>query len=188
MLDLRVLLADEFERAALVGGVDEREQVHHRDRRAAELLEPLDAGAHGVFVERQEHLAVVRTPFGNRDADPPPSDGDGSRVRRIPDLLLVHATHLDLVAMPAGDEQTGRRAVHLDHRVVGGGGAVHDDLELPAEVVDREPEALCQLRHAVHHADRLVVEGGRRLVEHDLAGRRDADQISERPPTSQPIR
>ena len=34
-----------------------------------------------------------------------------------------------------------------------------------------EPEALGQLRQAGHHAERLVVERGRRLVEHDLARR-----------------
>ena len=56
--------------------------------------------------------------------------GIGAGIRRVPDLLLVDPAHLDLVAVALGDEQAGRRAVHLDHRVVGGGGAVHDDVEL----------------------------------------------------------
>ena len=78
---------------------------------------------------------------------------DGSQISS-----LWHAAHLDLVAVALGDEQAGGGAVHLDHRVVGGGGAVHEDVELRAELGEREPEALGQLAEAVHHADRLVVE------------------------------
>ena len=50
----------------------------------------------------------------------------GRGIRRIPDVFLVAAPELDLVAEARGDEQPGRRARHLDHRVVAGGGAVHD--------------------------------------------------------------
>src|SRR5213082_370677 len=55
------------------------------------------------------------------------------------------------------------------------------DVDLAAEVLVRHSEALGELRDAVHHADRLVFERRRRLVEDDLACRSDADQIRERP-------
>ena len=116
----------------------------------------------------------------DRDARPPARDRDRARIVRVPDLFLVAAAQLDLVAVALGDEQPGRRAVHLDHRVVGGGGAVHEDVEVAAERVELDAEALGELLEPVHHARRLVVERGRRLVEHDLARGRDADQVGER--------
>ena len=88
--------------------------------------------------------------------------------------------------MPSGDEQAGGRAVHLDHRVVGGGGAVDDDVEVAAEVAEVEPEPLGELLDAAHHADGLVLERRRRLVEHDLAFGRHADEVGERPPDVTP--
>ena len=107
----------------------------------------------------------------DRDAGPPACDRDRARVVRVPDLLFVAAPQLDLVAVTFGHEQAGRRAVHLDHRVVGGGRAVHEDVEVAAEPVELHAEALGELLEPVHHARRLVVERGRRLVEHDLAAR-----------------
>ena len=50
-----------------------------------------------------------------------------------------------------------------------------------AEVGEREAEAVGELREPVHDAGRLVVERGRRLVEHDLAVGRHADEVGERP-------
>ena len=76
---------------------------------------------------------------------PAPGDGIGAGYAGVPDLLLVDPPHLDLVAVALGDEQPRGRTVHLDHRVVGGGGAVHEDLDLGAEVGERSPKALGQL-------------------------------------------
>ena len=94
--------------------------------------------------------------------------------------FLVAAPQLDLVAVAFGHEEAGVGAVHLDHRVVGGGGAVHEDVELGAELRQRQAEALGSWPRPVHHADRLVVERARRLVEHDLARGRDANEVGER--------
>jgi hypothetical protein len=58
----------------------------------------------------------------------------------------------------------------------------HDDLELGAEGRHVEAEPLGELREAVHHAGRLIVERGRRLVEHHLSARRHTDEVGERPP------
>ena len=71
------------------------------------------------------------------------------------------------------------RAVHLDHRVVAGGGAVHHDVELVAELGQRHAEVLSELAQAVHHAARLIVERRWRLVEHHVAISGDADQVGK---------
>ncbi len=99
---------------------------------------------------------------------------------RVPDLFLVATSKLDLVSVPLGHEQAGGRAVHLDHRVVGGGGAVHEDLELGTKLRQRQAETLGQLAEPGHDPDRLVFERARCLVEHDLTGWCDADEIGER--------
>ena len=174
-----VLVGDDLRRPPLVVGVHEAEQEHHGDRLHAERLEAADPVADGVLVEGQHDVALEVAPLGDRDAGPPPGDGSGSGVGRVPDLLLVDPPHLDLVAVAFGDEQPGGRAVHLDHRVVGSGGAVDHDVEPLAQLTDVEPEAFGQLGKAVHHADRLVVERRRHLVEHDVAGGGDADDVGE---------
>ena len=79
--------------------------------------------------------------------------------------------------MTAGDEQPGGRAIHLDHRVVGRGGAVHDDVELRAEIGKGEPEPLTdQLphRHQSGRADDQRVPAAR-LVELQLPHQLRAD-------------
>jgi hypothetical protein len=162
-------------------GVHKAEEEHHRDRAHAELLQPLDAATNRFFVERFHHLALEVHPLRDRDAGAAARDGIRRRIGGVPDLFLVDAAHLDLVAVTLGHQQARRRAVHLDHGVVGGRGAVHEDVEITAEVGDRGPEPFGKLRKAVHHADRLVVGRGRGLVEHDVAVGRHTDQIGERP-------
>ena len=160
--------------------VDEREQIHHGDRTNAQLLEPLHATPHSLLVERLHDRALEVHTFRNRDASPAPRNRSRARVIRVPDLFLVAATQLDLVPVPARDEESRGRAVHLDHRVVGRRRAVHEDLELRAEVRQCRSEAIRELLQTVHDAGRLVVERRRRLVEDDFAGGSDADQIGER--------
>src|SRR5262249_14128650 len=106
-------------------------------------------------------------------------DRFGSGIVRVPDLFLVTTPQLDLVAVPFGHEQPRRRAAHLDHRVVGGGGAVHDNVEGTTEVGWRQAAALGELRETVHDAYGLVIDRGRGLVEHDLAVGRHADEVGE---------
>ncbi len=181
MVDVGKLLPDDLGGAPLVLRVHEAEQEHHRHRLHAELLQTPHAAADGVLVERREHLAAEVHSLGDGDARPPARDGRRGRVRRVPDLLLVDAAHLDLVAMPLGHEQAGRRAVHLDHRVVGGGRAVDEDVDLGAQLGELAVESVGELLEAAHDADRLVVGRRRRLVEHDVAVGRDADEVGERP-------
>jgi hypothetical protein len=140
----------------------------------------LHAPAHGGFIERLEHRTLEVHAFRNRNAGAAPGDGQGTGVVRIPDLFLVAAPQFDFVAVAFGDEQAGRRAVHLDHRVVGGGGAVHEDVQVAAERRKLDVEALGELLQPAHDAARLVVERGRRLVEHDLAARCHTKKVGER--------
>ena len=180
VFDVRVLLEHDLAGPPFVLGIDEREEVHHRDRADAELLQALDAAPHGVLVERLQHRTLEVHTLADRDAGAAPGDGRGARIVRVPDLFLVAPAQFDLVAVTFGDEQTRLRAVHLDHRVVGGRGAVHEDVEIRAERREREAEPLRELTEAVHHAARLVVERRGRLVEDDLAGGCDTDDVGER--------
>ena len=180
MVDVGKLLAHDLGRAALVFRVDEAEQEHDCDRSHTELAEPLHTPAHRVLVERQEHLAVEVDALGDRDARPAARDGRRRGVARIPDLFLVHPTHLDLVAVPFGDQQARLGAVHLDHRVVGGRGAVHEDVDVAAQLRDGDPEPGGELLEPLHHAGRLVVERRVGLVERDVTCRGHADDVGER--------
>ena len=116
--------------------------------------------------------------------------GMGMRARRRaigsgggavgPDLLLVVPPELDLVAVALRGEEPGGGATHLDHRVVGRGRPVHEGLDGTAERLHVQAEGLGQLLDARQHPLRLVVGGRRRLVQDDLAVRRDADEVGER--------
>jgi hypothetical protein len=182
MVDVGKLLTHDLGSAPLVIRVHEAEQEHHRDRTHAELLQTLHAATHGLLVERREDLASVVHALRDRDARPPACDGRRRGVRRVPDRFLVHAAHLDLVAVALGHQQAGRRAVHLDHRVVGGGRAVDEDVDLGAEVRQRAIQPIGELLEAVHDPDRLVIRRRRGLVEDDVTFGRHADEIGERPP------
>ena len=167
-------------RPQLMGRVGEAVHEQHRDRRAAELSQALHALAHRVLVEGKDDAALEVDPLGDRDARPPPGDRQGSGIGGVPDLLLVHPAHLDLVAVTAGDEEPGVRPLHLDHGVVRDGGAVDEGVDAGAEVGGGQLRPLCEQGDAVHHPDRLVVGCGRGLVEQDLAFGRDADEVGER--------
>ena len=158
VLHVGELFEDDLAGATLVRRIHEREQVHHGDRAHAELLQTLHPAAHGVFVELEQDVALEVHALADRDASAAPRDRCRARIVRVPDLFFVAAPQLDLVAVTFGDEQAGGRAVHLDHRVVGGGGAVHDDLEFAAEPAEVEPEAVGELAETVHDPGRLVVE------------------------------
>jgi hypothetical protein len=189
VIDFGEFLEDEFARADLMLWVHGREQVHHRDRAHAQLFEAPHARPHRILVQRQQYLALEVDPLGDRNAGPAARDRLGARRRRIPDLFLVAASQLDLVAVALGDEQSGVGTVHLDHRVVAGGGAVHDDLDLVAELGRAQAELFGELSDALHHAGALIVERGWGLVEQHFACGCDADQVGERSPDidTQPV-
>ncbi len=184
VVDVGELLADDLGRAPLVVGVHEGEQEHHRDRPHAEL--PAAAARRAAPRPRRGASSTlpsksIRSGIGMRARRR--AIGGGRRVRRVPDLLLVHPAHLDLVAVALGDEQAGGRAVHLDHRVVGGRGAVHERCRAARRARRAtRPKRSASWPRPFITPRRLVVERGRRLVEHDLARGRHADEVGERAP------
>ena len=106
VFDVGELLEHDLARAPLVLRVHEREQVHHRDRAHAELLQALHAAPHGVLVERQQRPSpskFTRSGIGMRARRR--AIGVGPGIVRVPDLFLVAAPQLDLVAVALGDEQ-----------------------------------------------------------------------------------
>ena len=178
--DVGELLEDQLAGAPLVVGVDEAEEEAHGDRFHAELLQPPHAAAHRRFVEGEDDVALEVAALRDGDAGPPPCDRYGRRRGRVPNLLLVVPPELDLVAVPLRGEEPGGGAAHLDHRVVGRGRPVHEGLDGAAERLRVQAEGLGQLLDARQHTPRLVVGGRRRLVQDDLAVRRDADEVGER--------
>ena len=130
VLDVGELLEHDLARAALVRGVHEREQVHDGDRARRRASSGVARRGAPRLVEREQRPCLRNPCVPGSGCAPGGARSGSARVVRIPDLFLVAAPQLDLVAVPFGDEQTRRRAVHLDHRVVGGGGAVHEDLEV----------------------------------------------------------
>ena len=89
---------------------------------------------------------------------------------------------LDLVVVAFGDEQAGRGPVHLDHRVVGGGGAVHQDVGLVAELAQAQAELLGQLpepRHDPSSDWSFRVEG---VLSSTTSPVGDRDEVGERAP------
>ena len=177
---LRVFLGDDLAHALLVGGIQEREQEAHRDRLDALAAQPAHRLAHRVLVERRHHRAAEIEPLGNAEAVAPARDRRRRRERRIPDVLLEAAADVDLVAVALRGEQAGLRAVHLDHRVVGGGGAVHDEIGAREERSRVEAVAAREQLDSVHDAAALVVERSRHLEQLDSAVGQREDEVGER--------
>ena len=135
VLNVGEFFEDDFLGPQFIGGVHERKEVHDRDRGHAEFLEPLYSVAHGGFVERKQRVALEARALRYRDAVPAPRDRFGATRRRIPDLFFMASAHLDFVTMTFGDEQPGWCTIHLDHGVVAGRGAMHNQLKLFTKVV-----------------------------------------------------
>ena len=173
------LLENELAGPPFVVRVDEAEEEADGDRLDAQLLEALHAPPYGHLVEREHDVALEVTAFGNRDPGPATGNRMGRRVGRIPDVLLVVAAQLDLVAVAFGGQQPGGGAAHLDHGVVGGGRAVHERLQAGAEGRAVDAETGRQLPDPGDHAIRLVGWRGGGLVQYHLAIRGDADEVGE---------
>src|SRR5439155_20895609 len=101
------------------------EEEDDRERLDALALHAPAGAAHGLLVERRDHVALEVEPLGDAVAAAARADGRRGRLRRVPDVLLVAAADLDLVAMALAGEEAGGGSRHLDHRVVGGGSALH---------------------------------------------------------------
>ena len=167
--------------------VHEREQVHHRDRAHAELLQALHAAAHRLLVERRGRPCPCGpcargsgcAPAGGRSGSGPDTFGSqisslwqrrSSISSRWPSVTSrpVFAPFISIIVLSAVVVPCTRMS------------------SCGAELAERETEAVGELPEPVHHAARLVVERARRLVEHDLAGGRDADEVGERAPDVDP--
>src|SRR5204863_4500397 len=96
-----------------------------------------------------------------------------------PDVLFVPAADLDLVAMAFAGDEPRQRARHLDHRVVGGGRPVDDEIGAPQQPGDREADAIGELADATEDAFGLVARRGRVLLERDRSVMNE-DEIGER--------
>ena len=191
-LDVGVLLEDQLARAQLVHRVHVRVEEHDRDRRDAERR----AGAGSRGARRPRRAACrrrlrrsCRSGISRRTRRR--AIGSGAGIRRVPDVLLVAAPQLDLVAEALGDEEPGRRARHLDHRVVAGGRAVHDRRRCAASSspTRREPAGVGEPRRARRSRRRT----GRRASSASSRARpsrrrRSSTRSVNVPPTSTPIR
>ena len=144
----------------------------------------LDEG-HLLATEVADYLAARGLPF--RQAHAAAGDRRRRRVGRVPDVLLVAAAQLDLVAKALGDDEPRRRTHHLDHRVVAGRRAVHHRGRA-REQLGRggEPFGIGESPDAVHHTVGLVHRGSRGLLEHDHTVGTYGNEVGERPPDVNP--
>src|SRR5208282_2621953 len=95
----------------------------------------------------------------------------------VPDVLLVVPAQLDLVPVPLGGQQARGGTAHLDHGVVGGGGAVDESFDGGAEGGGGQAEADGQLLDPGQDAGRLIVRRGGGLVQDHPAFGGDADEV-----------
>ncbi len=125
-LDVRVLLEHDLASAQLVHRVEVGVEEHDRDRR--DRRTPAGDAVACAPPPRRAASRPRPRPSSARRSRAGPAAARSARAAegRVPDVLLVAAAHLDLVAESLGDEQPGRRARHLDHRVVARGRPVHD--------------------------------------------------------------
>ena len=179
-LDLGVLLRDDLADALLVRRIHEREKQHDRDRGHACRLEAPHLNAHLVIVERGQHAALVIEAFFQRQAVAARDELRRRRSARVPDVLSVSAAELDLVATALRDQQAGLRPGQLDHGVVGGRGAVDDQVGLAEKLLYRLIALRGELLDPVHHADRLIGRRGRVLPEREPAVGLDDQEVGER--------
>jgi hypothetical protein len=168
-VDAGQLLRRDLADALLVARMDEREQEDDRDRLDLLKRQARERSPDRVLVERHDDVTLEVEPLGHADAAAPRADRRRGRRRRVPDVLLEAAPELDLVAMAVARDQAGHRAVHLDHRVVGGGRAVHDALGPREELLEGQLLARRETTETDHHPAALVVERARRLVEMERA-------------------
>jgi hypothetical protein len=123
--------------------------------------------------------AVEAHPFG--DAEPAAARHQRGRRRQphVPDVLLVAAPQLELVAEAVGGEEPGDGALALDQRVVGDRGGVDDRVEAGEERAESDALPCRQLLEPGHHGARGVVGRGERLLEHDGAVAAQEREVGE---------
>ena len=155
-MDVPERLAQRLADAALVLGVQEREQQAHRDRLDVGLAQRLDRLADAVVVERLD-LAVRAHPLAHGEAQVARHERLRPALGEVVERRAVLARELDQVAEALRGDERGARAAALEQRVGG----------------DRHP--VREGRHvggvdgleAAHHPLRLVVGRARHLGGHD---------------------
>jgi hypothetical protein len=186
-------------RAALMLGVDVREQEADRDRLDARLVEFSRGGADLLLVERLLDVTARRgEPLGDDLAVPPPHE----RLRLPRDPLLQRIVlgplvpaDVDDVAKTARRDHAGRCAAVLQRRVRRDGRAVIDVVECG----DFDAGRTADLVDAAHERARGIVRGARDLVrvrdvglgvrEHDVRERpADVDADEPHAPLRPPCR
>ena len=155
-MDVAERLAHGLADAALVLGVQEREQQAHRDRLDVGLAQRLDRLAHAVVVERLE-LAVRAHALAHGEAQVARHERLGAALGEVVERGAVLARELDQVAEALGRDERGARAAALEQRV---GGDRHP-------VRERRDVGGLDGLEAAHHALGLILGRARHLGGHD---------------------
>ena len=164
------LLGDELGEALLVDRVHEREQGADRHGLDALARQTSDGAARGLLVEGRVDRAVEADALRHAEAPAPRYDGARRLQADVPDVLLVPAPQLDLVAKAVGGEQPRHRAVALDQRVVRDRGAVHERLDAPEEDVERQTLPSRELVEPFDDRERAVLGRAEALLEQHAFG------------------
>ena len=125
-LDGRILVENQLAGAALVDGIEERMEEHHRNRGDAERPQANSRFADSLLVEGHVNVALCREPLGDLEPNPTSGDLSGTGNGGIPDVLFETSAELDLIAESLCDEQAGGSPGHLNQGVVGRSRAVND--------------------------------------------------------------
>ena len=169
-LHVGVLVHDHLPGASLVLRIQIRVQERNGDRGHAEGTETGGCLAHPFFVQRYVHRPFRSETLGHLEPHAPAGDGWGRFEGGVPDVLFEAAAQLDLVPVALGDDEAGGGTRHLDHGVVGDGGAVDDRLA----AFQKRLDVLVVLGHsqppqALQDAGRLVRRYRRRLLQEEGA-------------------
>ena len=170
-------------------GLTNENRKHDRERLDALQLHAPQRAPHRVLVERHDDVALEVEPLGHAVALAARTDRRRRRQRRIPDVLLVAAPDLDLVAMAvAGDEPGRRRPTSRSsccRRSSCRGRSASVRASSSASV---EPSRAASCRDAAEHALGLVARRRRMLVERRARRRATSTRSVKVPPTSMPMR
>ena len=155
-MDVAERLAHRLADAALVVGVQEREQQAHRDRLDVRLAQRVDRLGDAVLVERLD-LAVRAHALAHGEAQVARHERLGAALGEVVEGRAVLARELDQVAEALGGDERGARAAALEQRV---GGDRHPVRE------GRHVGGLDGLE-AAHHPFRLILGRARHLGGQD---------------------
>ena len=183
MLDVGELLADDLARRGARGrGSRTRTGTSPRStaRRAAAAAARRARTASSSSGE--QHVAVEVDALGDRDARPAPGDRERRRVATGPRSLPCGTRRISISSRWPSVTSSPVGAPFISIIVLSAVVVPCTTMSSSRAEARRAstPKRSASCAEPVHHAGRLVVERGRRLVEHDLAVGRDADEVGER--------